>query len=301
MWPCCRRSPADDLGEERRMKIWIGIPNVIPGTDGEKILEWARRAEARGFFGLATIDRVAYPSYESLITLAAAGAATERVELVTNLLLGPTRNPVLLAKEAASVDQVSGGRLTLGVAVGTREDDYLAAGQDFHTRGKRWDEDLELIHRAWKGEPMGAGKPVGPRPTRGDRVPIIIGGMSDRAIERTIRWGVGWTVGGAPPERGGPFADRVRKAWKEAGKQGEPKIVGLAYFALGDRADEKAARYLTDYYGRYGAQLAERIPKSAQALTETVAKFEDLGFDELFVDPTVADLGQIDRAAEAVL
>jgi len=283
------------------MQIGIGLPNPIPGTTGATLIQWARKAEEAGFASLAPIDRIVYPSYESLITLAAAAAVTERVGLMTNALLGPTRNPVLLAKEAASVDQLSRGRLTLGLGVGAREDDFEAAGQDFHTRGERWDEDLELIHRAWRGEPMGAGKPVGPRPARGDRVPIIIGGMNDRAIERTIRWGIGWTVGGAPPERGGPFADRVRKAWKEAGKQGEPKIVGLAYFALGDGAEEKAAQYLTDYYGQYGAQLVERIPKSAQGLTETVAKFEDFGFDELFVDPTVADLGQIDLAAEAVL
>jgi len=283
------------------MQIGIGLPNPIPGTTGETIIQWARRAEGAGFSSLATIDRIVYPSYESLIALAAAAAVTERVGLMTNVLLGPTRNPVLLAKEAASVDQLSGGRLTLGLGVGAREDDFEAAGLDFHTRGKRWDEDLELIHRTWRGEPMGAGKPVGPRPARGDRVPILIGGMSDRAVERTVRWAIGWTVGGAPPERAGPFAERVRQAWKEAAKQGEPKIVGLTYFALGDGAAEKADQYVTDYYGQYGAQLAQRIPKSAQALKETVAKFEDLGFDELFVDPTVADLGQVDRAAEAVL
>src|SRR6266498_2429978 len=183
------------------MQIGIGLPNPIPGTTGETIIQWARRAEGAGFSSLATIDRIVYPSYESLIALAAAAAVTERVGLMTNVLLGPTRNPVLLAKEAASVDQLSGGRLTLGLGVGAREDDFEAAGLDFHTRGKRWDEDLELIHRTWRGEPMGAGKPVGPRPARGDRVPILIGGMSDRAVERTVRWAIGWTVGGAPPER----------------------------------------------------------------------------------------------------
>lgn len=283
------------------MKIGIGLPNPIPGTPGETLVRWARRAEEVGFSSLATIDRIVYPSYESLITLAAAAAVTERIGLMTNVLLGPTRNPVLLAKEAASVDQISGGRLTLGLGVGAREDDFEAAGLDFHTRGKRWDEDLELIHRAWRGEPMGAGKPVGPRPARGDGIPVLIGGMNDRAVERTIRWGMGWTVGGAPPDRGGPFAERVRKAWKEAGKQGEPRIVGLTYFALGEGADQKAAEYLTDYYGQYGAGIAQGIPKSAQALKETVAKFEEYGFDELFVDPTVADPAQVDRAAEAVL
>src|SRR6266540_117210 len=283
------------------MQIGIGLPNPIPGTAGETIIQWARRAEEAGFSSLATLDRIVYPSYESLIALAAAAAVTERVGLMTNVLLGPTRNPVLLAKEAASVDRLSGGRLTLGLGVGAREDDFEAAGQDFHTRGKRWDEDLELIHRAWRGEPMGAGKPVGPRPTRGDRVPIIIGGMSDRAIERTIRWGIGWTVGGAPPEIGGPFAERVRQAWKEAGREGRPLIVGLTYFALGDRASEMAMAYLSDYYGEIGKELAQRIPKTPEALGETVKKFADYGFDELFLDPTSSDLTQLEMAADAVL
>jgi alkanesulfonate monooxygenase SsuD/methylene tetrahydromethanopterin reductase-like flavin-dependent oxidoreductase (luciferase family) len=283
------------------MQIGIGLPNPIPETPGETLIEWARRAEEAGFSSLATIDRIVYPSYESLIALAAAAAVTERIGLVTNVLLGPTRNPVLMAKEAASVDQLSGGRLTLGLGVGSREDDFEAAGRDFHTRGKRFDADLELIHGFWRGEPIGSGKPVGPRPVHGDRVPILMGGMSDRAVERTIKWAIGWTVGGAPPEKGGPFADRVRQAWKESGRDGQPKIVGLTYFGLSEQALEAATKYLGDYYGDMGRQLAQFIPKTSQALKETVKKFEDYGFDELFVDPTVADLAELDRAAEAVL
>jgi alkanesulfonate monooxygenase SsuD/methylene tetrahydromethanopterin reductase-like flavin-dependent oxidoreductase (luciferase family) len=283
------------------MQIGIGLPNPIPETRGELLIQWARRAEEAGFSSLATIDRIVYPSYESLISLAAAAAVTERVGLMTNVLLGPTRNPVLLAKEAASVDQLSGGRLTLGLGVGAREDDFEAAGQDFHTRGKRCDEDLEVIHRVWRGEPMGAGKPVGPRTVRGDRVPILVGGMHDRAIERTVRWAIGWTVGGAPPEVGGPFAERVREAWKAAGREGQPKIVGLTYFALGKGTVEKAAAYLTDYYGPYGPRIVEGMPKSPQEVKERISKFEGYGFDELFLDPTVADLAQLEQAAEAAL
>lgn len=283
------------------MKVGIGLPNPIPETPGETLVRWARRAEELGFSSLATIDRIVYPSYESLIALAAAAPVTERVGLMTNVLLEPTRNPVLLAKEAASVDQLSGGRLTLGLGVGSREDDFEAVGRDFHTRGRRFDEDLELIHRVWNGEPMGTGKPVGPRPVRGERVPVLIGGMSDKAIDRTVKWGIGWTVGGSAPDQAGPFADRVRKAWKEAGKEGAPKIVGLTYFCLAEDAEKKAAEYLGDYYGAYGAKMAQVIPKTPQALKETVKRFEDYGFDELFADPTVADLSEIDRAAEAVL
>jgi probable F420-dependent oxidoreductase len=284
------------------MHIGIGLPDPVPGTPGSTLVEWARRAEQRGFSGLATIDRIVYPSYESLVALSAAAAVTERIRLLTNVLLGPTRNPVLLAKEAASIDQLSGGRLTLGLGVGSRPDDYEAAGQEFKSRGRRWDRDLELMHRVWRGEIVGGAQhPVGPPPVNGKAVPILIGGMSDKAIERTVRWGIGWTVGGAPPEVGGPFAERVRAAWKEAGRDGEPRIVGLTYFGLRQDAVEKATEYFGHYYGETGKQFAPAIPTTAEALRERAKKFEEFGFDELFVDPTVADLEEIDRAADALL
>jgi len=139
------------------VKIGIGIPNTVPGTPGRLLLDWARRAEERGFSGLATLDRVIYPSYDSLAVLAAAAGATSRIELMTNILLAPVYPPVLLAKSAASIDQLSGGRLTLGVAPGARLDDYAAVGQDFHTRGQLFDDALEVLHRAWSGEPVGPG------------------------------------------------------------------------------------------------------------------------------------------------
>jgi alkanesulfonate monooxygenase SsuD/methylene tetrahydromethanopterin reductase-like flavin-dependent oxidoreductase (luciferase family) len=283
------------------MDIGIGLPNPVPGTPGTRLVAWAKRAEEAGFSGLATIDRIAYPSYESMVTLAAAAGATQRIGLLTNVLLEPTRNPVLLAKHAASLDQLSGGRFTLGLGVGGRQDDFEAVGLSFQDRGKRLDEDLELMHRVWKGELVnGALKPIGPTPVNG-AVPILVGGSTEKAIERTVNWGIGWTVGGAPPEQGGPFADRIRKAWADAGREGQPKIVGLTYFGLGEGALEKATAYLGDYYGDFGSQIAQWIPKTPEALRDTIRKFEDFGFDELFLDPTSAELDQIDQAAEAAL
>lgn len=284
------------------MKIGAGLPNPVPGTEGKTILEFARRAEARGFSTLATIDRIAYPSYESLIVLAAAAGATSRIGLLTNIILAPTRNPVLLAKEAASLDQLSGGRFTLGAAVGAREDDFILAEQEFKNRGRRWDETLELLHKAWRGEPVGASaKPVAPRPVRLEGVPLLMGGTSQAALERMARWGEGWTAGGAPPDMVAPFVEKVRKAWKEGGREGEPRLVALSYFALGENAQERAAAYLTDYYGPWGGGMAAGIPKSPEALKETARRFKDVGFDELIFDPTIAEIEQLERLADAVL
>jgi alkanesulfonate monooxygenase SsuD/methylene tetrahydromethanopterin reductase-like flavin-dependent oxidoreductase (luciferase family) len=116
------------------MRIGIGLPNPVPDTEGDTLVEWARRSEEAGFSTLATIDRVVYPSYDSLISLAAAAAVTERIGLMTNILLAPLRNEVLLTKESASVDRLSAGRLTLGLAVGGRPDDPAAHCRDQFSR-----------------------------------------------------------------------------------------------------------------------------------------------------------------------
>ena len=285
------------------MKIGIGIPNPVPGVEGRLLVDWARRAEERGFSSLVTIDRIAYPSYESLITLAAAGAVTQRIGLLTNILVAGTRNPILLAKEAASVHQISGGRLTLGLAAGGRADDFEVAGTSFEDRGERLDRDLQTLHLAWEGGSVGgSSKPIVPLTDGG--VPVLIGGMTERAIRRTLRWGVGWTAGGAPPEKVGPFAGRVREAWKGSDREGEPRLVALTYFALGEGIDERSAAYIRDYYAYVGPSVdavAESVPTTPEAVLDRLKRFEDIGIDELIFDPTVASLEQVDRLAEVVL
>src|SRR5437764_12576706 len=119
------------------MDVGIGLPNAVRGVDRAGIVDWARRAEAAGFSSLGTIDRVVYPNYESLIALAAAAAVTERIRLATDILIAPLRaNTALLAKQTATIDHLSQGRLELGLAVGGRQDDYGVSGVEFSTRGR---------------------------------------------------------------------------------------------------------------------------------------------------------------------
>lgn len=284
------------------MKIGIGLPNPIPGTPGRTLVDWARRAEERGFPTLATIDRIAYPSYESLIALAAAAAVTERIELFTNILIAPARRTVLLAKESASVDQISNGRLTLGLAPGGREDDISVVEGSFGDRGRRFDRQLEDLRKAWGGELIAdCDKPIAPKPPRGT-IPILIGGQVDRTIERTIQHGDGFTAGGAPPQIVAPFVERVRKAWKDAGRKGDPRLVALSYFSIGE--EKRSADYILDYYGFLGdtaKMIADNVPRAADAIRGTVKAFEETGVDELILDPTVAELDQVDRLADVVL
>ena len=223
--------------------------------------------------------------------------------LFTNVLLGPTRNPVLLAKEAASVDRLSGGRLRLGLGVGGREDDFTAVGAGFHDRGKRFDRDLDLMRRVWAGELLeGIDNAVGPTPTNGENVPIVVGGQSDAAVRRTVTYGIGWTAGGAPPEAVQPFAEQVRSAWKDSGRPGDPRIVALAYFSVGE--EEASTGYILDYYaflGDMATQFAQWVPRTPEGIRDRVKAFEDIGVDELFLDATVDDPDQVDQLAEIVL
>jgi alkanesulfonate monooxygenase SsuD/methylene tetrahydromethanopterin reductase-like flavin-dependent oxidoreductase (luciferase family) len=145
--------------------IGIGLPTTISGVAGATVLEWARRADAARFSTLGTIDRVVYGNYDAVPALAAAAAVTSTIRLTTAILISPYRgNGALLAKQLASVDQLSGGRLVVGIAVGGRDDDYVATGSDFAGRGKAQDALLAEMRAVWAGESRGTAGAIGPAP-----------------------------------------------------------------------------------------------------------------------------------------
>ncbi|GAA1041903.1 LLM class flavin-dependent oxidoreductase [Virgisporangium ochraceum] len=284
------------------MRIGIGLPNTLT-VPGPTVVDWARRAEERGFQSLATIDRIVYPSYDSLTTLAVAAGATSRVTLFSNILLGPVYPPVWLAKATASLDALSGGRLLLGLGVGGRPDDFAAMDRPFEQRGKLMDGTLDLLHRAWAGEEItGDDVAVGPAPARGNRVPVLMGGTSDAAIRRTVQQAEGWTAGGGGPEMAAPVIEKVRAAWKDAGRDGEPRFGALVYFGLGDEAESRAS--LLSYYGFLGewaGRIADSAIRTAADARAVARRYADLGVTDLAFDPTIASLDEVDRLADAVL
>jgi alkanesulfonate monooxygenase SsuD/methylene tetrahydromethanopterin reductase-like flavin-dependent oxidoreductase (luciferase family) len=259
--------------------------------------EWAIRAEQAGFSTLGTIDRIVYPNHEPLIALAYAAAVTERIGLLTSILLAPLRtNTALLAKQAASLDVLSGGRLTLGLAVGGREDDYEASGVDFHERGALFDKQLDEMKSIWSGDEIGP-KPADRRPA------VVIGGGADVAFRRAAQHS-GYMMGGGPPERFPGEVEKLDKAWQEAGRDGEPRKLALGYFGLGEGAGDQVHGYITDYYaflGDYAEQMAAGIPADTDSVKERVSAFEQAGCDEFILFPTSSDPAQVDLLAEAVL
>lgn len=278
------------------MDIGIGLPNMVPGVPGEEIAEWAKRSEDRGYSSLGTLDRILYPSYEPLTALAAASAVTERIGLLTAVLLGPLRtNPVLFAKQAMSVQALSGGRLTLGIGLGAREDDYEASGVETSTRGERFDHMLAHVTEAWESGQVGPSSSGPPR--------LIIGGQVDRSFERVARFADGWIQGASGVEQFAELAPKARAAWSEAGRDGEPRTLAIAYYSLGERAEENARKDLGHYYAWLGEEVAEHIIGAAATDPETVKQYIDAyaeaGCDELTFFPCSAELEQVDLLAEA--
>jgi alkanesulfonate monooxygenase SsuD/methylene tetrahydromethanopterin reductase-like flavin-dependent oxidoreductase (luciferase family) len=278
------------------MDVSIGLPNAVPGTTGGELVEWARRSEARGFKSLGTIDRVVYDNYEPLTALAAAAAVTERIGLCTSVLLGPLRtNSTELAKQALSVHALSGGRFTLGIGLGAREDDYEASGVDLKGKGRQLDATLERIKEVWGDDeigPSGSGSPN-----------LVVGGSVDASFERAARFGDGWIAGGAAPDQFAEMAEKAKAAWSAAGREGAPRLMGLAYYSLGDRAEEEANAYLTDYYAFLGEETAGYIASSAAKDADTVRQyleaFDAAGCGELILFPSSSDPTQVDLLADA--
>jgi alkanesulfonate monooxygenase SsuD/methylene tetrahydromethanopterin reductase-like flavin-dependent oxidoreductase (luciferase family) len=285
------------------MDVGIGLPSTIPGVERDHLLEWARRAEARGFSCLGTIDRIVYDNYEPLIALAAAAAVTERIRLATSILIAPYRaNGALVAKQAASVDRISNGRLVLGVAVGGRQDDYEASGVDFHTRGRRFEQMLAQWQAIWAGESFGTAGAIGPRPPH-ERPTLMLGGSADVTFQRAARYGDGWLMGGGAPDQFREGAAKLRAAWEAAGRERAPRTMALAYFALGEHAEHAANRYLGDYYaflGEYAGTIAASAATDAATVNQYVQGFTDAGCDELVLFPCDPDPEQVDLLAAAI-
>ncbi|MFB4268118.1 LLM class flavin-dependent oxidoreductase [Nonomuraea sp. GTA35] len=279
------------------MHVGLGLPV----TDPESLLDWASRAEAGPFTTLGLLDRLVYDNPEPLVTLAVLAGATTRIRLQTEVLLPPLRETALLAKQAATLDRLSGGRFVLGVGIGGRADDHVAAGTDLRTRGRRMDEQLATMRRLWSGEPYGAGAgPVGPAPARPGGPEVLIGGFKPRALERVARWGDGF-LAAAPPSWAGGLFDTVRTAWKAHGRDGSPRIVAQVGAAIGpEPVIDEARAAMAAYYASSGVAdyMVSGMLTTPGAIRDAVAQLGDLGADEVMLYCFGRDPEQVDRFAD---
>ena len=290
----------DDRARGAGPRIGVGLPAAIPGAPGRSTVEWASLGEKLGFASLGVIDRLVYDNLDPLVALSAAAAVTDHVELFTTVLNVPWRQSALtLAKQLWSLERISGGRLTAGLALGGWPEDYRESGIALAGRGAVFDDMLEVMLRAWKGELSGAGGPLPALPPR--RPHLVFGGFAPRSYERMARLGIGWVAPlfGFDVLLGGIAS--AEAAWSNAGRPGRPRIVVARYFSLGPDADATADEYIHHYYGEefFGAARADVVTTPAHLHAE-LQRLRDARCGDVLLFPCSADLDQLRRLAAAL-
>lgn len=292
------------------MQVGMNLPVMVPGLTRDLVREWCRRVDAGPWSSIAAGERITFPNPEIMVTLTAAAAWTERVRVGFHVLVPPMHSAVLLAKQVATLDVLSGGRVCLGVGVGAREEDYRAVGAAWDSRLlTRLERSVDTMKSVWRGGHVteGATRPMEPLPLQAGGPEILAGVLMPQAIERAARWADGISGFSFEPSREDIEMrfEGARRAWKAAGRERGPKLVTGFWYALGPDPEEQVAAYLERYLGFMGEgagrSLAPNIrAKSPAAMREALQLCRELGADEVLLVPTSSDPDEIDRAAEVV-
>lgn len=291
------------------MKIGMTLPVTEPGWTRNTLLEWTRRVDQGPYSSLALGERICFPNPELMTTLGACAVLTERVDLVTTVLILSMHNPVLAAKQLATVDVLSGGRLKVGVGTGGRDEDYRAIGvSPDQKRIKVLESHVETMKKTWNGEITVPDtlRPIEPFPVQAGGPPLLTGAMGPKAMASAARWATGlsgMTISASPKEVAASF-EMTRAAWQAAGRTEEPELNTALWFAIGDDADAQATTHLTRYFNWLEPKARDAMVAgagfrgSAQAFRDLVASIEDTGARELLLIPTSINPDEVDRVAD---
>lgn len=292
------------------MQIGLTLPSMIGGVGRDTLLDWCRRIDQGPFSTLAIGERITYPNLELFVTLAAAAAVTERVRIMSTVVVLPLHPAVEVAKQAATLDVLSGGRLTLGVGIGGRDEDYRAMEASFARLHQRIDDQVEVMQRVWAGEPPYPNMaPVGPAPTQPGGPPLYSGALGPKAVARAARWAegiCGFVLDPIGDDHRQVF-ERIEGAWSAADRSSAPRHVTSFWYALGepDRAAAQLRDYSRGYLAIFGAEAADAMAgltsaAGAHRVREAISRLADAGCDELLLVPTTADPDEVDRIAELI-
>ena len=284
------------------------IPSMIDRTDRDTFLAWCRRVDEGPFSTLAVGERITYHNLEMMASLAAAASVTERVRLMSTVVILPMHPANLIAKQMATIDVISGGRLDVGVGVGGRDADFRAVEGRFDHRHQRMDDQVAQMRRVWAGEPAAADLgPIGPRPVQAGGPPVYAGVLGPKAIARAAQWAVGVTGFVTDPDQAQAELTfiNVRDAWDAAGRSEPPVLTTSFWYGLGADGDERARAYARRYLGIFGDDFAVAMADSMTMTTEAallagLGGLADAGCDEIILVPTTDDLDELDRTIEVI-
>lgn len=290
------------------MKIGVCMPYMVRDNDRERILTWARKIDAGPFDSLSCGERITGHTYEMQSILCAAAAVTERVRIMPSLYVLPMRSAVLTAKEVATLDAISDGRVAITVGVGGREKDYQAVGAPFTQRHQRLDDQVAEMKRVWRAEPIFEGADeVGPTSPQGANIPVYAGAMGPKAIARAAVWADGIYGASMMGDREGHQAifDMAKQAWAAQGRREKPYLIGSFWCSLSPDAEQDLKSYIYDYMKYVGDDVGKAMAgmatrHSPDAIREAIENVRAAGADELLICPATAHYDEVDRLAALI-
>lgn len=293
------------------MRIGMTMPVMEPDLDAATLRTWARAIDDGPFSSLCWGERIAFDNPDSLTLLGALAAWTDRVQLVTTVIVPQLHDPVMCAKAIATGDMLSGGRLTVGFGVGGRHEDYRAVGADPGTQTiAGMAEKVAIMRRVWAGEKVtDSVLPVGPAPTRPGGPPLLVGTVGPKTVRRSAVWadGLAGTTMDLDLTRQAELFDVARESWSRAGKPA-PHLATSFWFALGPIEDARVQirRHLLRYMNWIPAEFVEAMAPNTgwagdeEALAGVLRDFAAIGTDEIHLIPTSTDLDQLRRVSDVV-
>jgi probable F420-dependent oxidoreductase len=292
----------------------VSLPQADVGPDD--VVRYARRAEELGFTGLWVLDSTVggatthTKTLEGLHLLTFTAAHTTTARLGIAVLVQSRRNPVLLAKELATVDRLSGGRLTAGIGLGNDTPAIAGLGFQVERRVRRLTESIEILRALWQGDAVDfdgelfhfEGLRVEPKPVQPGGVPIWLGANAEPAVRRAARIGDGFIGSGSSPLDSFPGRVQVlRAALEEAGR--DPATFPVAkrvYLAIGDDARERLTPVLDGMYGMDGLTARSAVTGRADEVAEKLHELADAGAGELLLNPLYDHDEHLEQLAEIV-
>jgi alkanesulfonate monooxygenase SsuD/methylene tetrahydromethanopterin reductase-like flavin-dependent oxidoreductase (luciferase family) len=291
------------------MDVGICLPYSEPGITRETLVDWCRAIEDSPLTSVSCGERISGPhAMEMRAMIAGAALLTERIRIVTSLYILPMHNAVWAAKEIATLDILSKGRLDVVVGTGGRPNDYAAVGADFATRNQRLPGQVAKMRSIWAGEPPFEGSEIiGPAPYQKGGPRVIGGFAGPKAIAKSAAWAdglYGFSIPGDPGEIALKM-DWFEEAWQNTGRKGKPHKIGGFWYSLADNAQQGLHHYVYEYLRIAGHDFATQVADSMtqhspDLILKTMRAMKETGIDELFMVPASADVSEVTRLAELV-
>lgn len=289
------------------MDVGLAFPQMTPDLDRDRVRAWCRAVDDGPFSSISAGERIAFDNLDGFTLCTAAAALTDRVRIGFNVVVAAWHAPALLAKELASIDVLSGGRVEVAVGVGGREQDYVVLDSSLRNRFDRLDATVAELQRLWAGGEVADGATVGPVPVQAGGPPLLCSGTGPRSLARAARWAQGltsFTLAADPDEAAATFR-LAEAAWEAAGRTERPRLVSGTFAALGPGAQDTlhtfARRYLDVFGTDVAAWLTDRMPLHTEdALHSFLVGLAATGCEEVILVPADSDPDQVRRFADVV-